>query len=47
MSDRNWQEQQRRVLNRLFDSVFERREAPKKEIDEDIQRLGSVDKRLD
>ena len=27
MSERNWKEEQRSVLTRLFDSVFERREA--------------------
>jgi hypothetical protein len=47
MSERNWKEQQRSVLTRLFDSVFERREASEDQVNHDIQRLGTVNKRLD
>lgn len=42
MGERDWKEEQRTVLNRLFDSVFERREASGDEIGADIHRLGTV-----
>jgi hypothetical protein len=47
MSERDWKEEQRSVLTRLFDSVFERREASEDQVKHDIQRLGTVNKRLD
>jgi len=31
----------------LFDSAFKRRKAPENEIEADIHRLGTVNKRLD
>jgi hypothetical protein len=47
MSERNWKEEQRSVLTRLFDSVFERREASEDQVKHDIQRLGTVNKHLE
>ena len=47
MSERNWKEEQRSVLARLFDSVFERREASEDQVEHDIQRPGTVNKRLE
>jgi hypothetical protein len=47
MSERNWKEEQRSALTRLFDSVFERREASEDQIKHDIQPLGTVNKRLE
>ena len=43
MGERDWKEEQRTVLNRLFDSVFERREASEDEIGADIHRLRTVE----
>jgi hypothetical protein len=48
MSERNWKEEQHSVLTRLFDSVFERREASEDQVKHDIQRLiGTVNKHLE
>jgi hypothetical protein len=48
MDEHDWKEEQRRVLTRLFDSAFKRREAaPEKEIEADIHRFDIVDKHLD
>jgi hypothetical protein len=44
MSERDWKEEQRSILTRLFDSVFERREASADQIEPDIHRLGTVKK---
>ena len=46
MSDRDWQEEQRIVLGRLFDSVFRRREASEEKLGDDIHWLGTVNKNL-
>jgi hypothetical protein len=47
MSERDWKEEQREVLARLFDSVFGRREASQDEIGRDIHWLGTVKKQLE
>ena len=47
MSERNWKEQQRSVLTRLFDSVFERREASEDQVKHDNQPLSTMNKRLE
>jgi hypothetical protein len=47
MSDRDWQEEQRIVLGRLFDSVFRRREASEEQLGDDIHWLGTVNKNLE
>jgi hypothetical protein len=36
MSERHWEEQQRSVLGRLFDSIFGRREASEDKIDKSV-----------
>jgi hypothetical protein len=46
MSERDWKEEQRSVLTRLVDSVFERREASEDQANHDIHLLGTVNKRL-
>jgi hypothetical protein len=38
----DWQEEQRSILNRLFDSVFRRREASEDAIGADIHRLSNT-----
>jgi hypothetical protein len=45
MSERDWKEEQRSTLTRLFDSVFERREASADQLERDIHGLGTVKKR--
>ena len=47
MSERDWEEEQRSVLARLFDSIFGRREASEEEIGNYIHWLGTVNKNLD
>jgi hypothetical protein len=47
MSDRDWKEEQRKVLYRLFETAFKRREAIDDEIRPDICRPGTVNKHLD
>jgi len=47
MSESDWEEEQRSVLSRLFDSVFRRRKASEDEIGDDIHWLGTVNKHLD
>jgi len=46
MDERDWKDEQRSVLIRLFDSAFNRREASDDEIEADIHRLGAANKRL-
>jgi hypothetical protein len=46
MGERDWKDEQRSVLIRLFDSAFNRREASDDEIEADIHRLGAANKRL-
>lgn len=46
MSDRDWKEEERSVLSRLFDAVFGRRESSKEEIGNDIHWLGTVRRNL-
>jgi hypothetical protein len=46
MGERDWKDEQRSVLIRLFDSAFNRREASDDEIEADILRLGASNKRL-
>jgi hypothetical protein len=45
MSERDWKEEQRSILTRLFDSVFERREASADQMEHDIHLMGTVSKR--
>jgi len=47
MSERDWEEEQRSVLSRLFNSVFGRRAASEEEIGDNIHWLGTVNKHLD
>jgi hypothetical protein len=47
MNERDWKEEQRSVLTRLFESAFKRREVSEDEIGADIHRLGTVNKHLD
>ena len=47
MSESNWKEEQRSLLTRLFDSVFERREASEDQVKHHIQPLGTVNKCLE
>jgi hypothetical protein len=42
MSERHWEEQQRSVLGRLFDSIFGRREASGDKIDNEIRWLHTL-----
>jgi hypothetical protein len=46
MDERDWKEEQRSVLARLFDTAFKRRETPADEIEADIHRLGTVNEHL-
>lgn len=46
MSERDWEEEKRSVLARLFDAVFGRREASEEEIGRDIHWLGTVKRHL-
>jgi hypothetical protein len=47
MSERDWNEEKRIVLGRLFDATFGRREASEEEMGRNINWLGTVNKRLD
>jgi hypothetical protein len=42
MSEHHWEEEQRGVLGRLFDSIFRRREAPEDKIDNEIRWLHTL-----
>jgi hypothetical protein len=46
MSERDWKEEKRTVLGRLFDAAFGRREASEEEMGRDIHWLGTVNKHL-
>jgi hypothetical protein len=46
MDERDWKEEQRSVLARLFDTAFKRREAPEHEMEADIHRLDTVNEHL-
>jgi len=46
MSDRDWNEEKRSVLGRLFNSLFGRRNSSEEEIRRDIHWLGTVNRRL-
>ncbi|MGY3080333.1 hypothetical protein ACVWZZ_006741 [Bradyrhizobium sp. LM6.10] len=46
MSERDWEEEKRTVLGRLFDAAFGRREASEEEMGQDIHWLGTVNRRL-
>jgi len=46
MSERDWKEEQRDALTRLFEAAFERREVPEKEVNSDVHWLGTVNNRL-
>jgi hypothetical protein len=49
MSERHWEEEQRSVLGRFFDSIFGRNEMPVPEdkIDKEMRWLRTLNKRLD
>lgn len=47
MTERDWQEEQRGVLGRLFDALFGRRDASDDDIHSDIHWLGTVNRHLD
>jgi hypothetical protein len=47
VSERHWEEEQRSILGRLFDSIFGRREAAEDEIDSEIRWLHTLKKHLD
>jgi hypothetical protein len=47
MTQRHWEEEQRGVLGRLFDSIFGRREASEDKIDNEIRRLLQLASRHD
>ena len=47
MSDRDWGEEERSVLSRLFDAAFGRREASEEDIGRDIHWLGTVRRNLE
>ena len=46
MSERDWEEEKRSVLGRLFDAAFGRREASEEETRDDIYWLGTVNRHL-
>ncbi|MCJ9705960.1 MULTISPECIES: hypothetical protein [Bradyrhizobium] len=46
MSERDWEEEKRTVLGRLFDAAFGRREASEEEMGQDIHWLGTVNRHL-
>jgi hypothetical protein len=46
MSERDWKEEKRTVLGRLFDAAFGRRGATEEEMGSDIHWLGTVNKHL-
>ncbi len=45
--ERNWKEEQKTVLGRLFDACFGRSKASEDEIGRDIHWLGTVNKRTE
>jgi hypothetical protein len=47
MSERDWEEEKRSVLGRLFDVAFGRREASDDEMGRDVHWLGTVNRYLD
>lgn len=47
MSERDWKEEQREVLARLFDAVFGRREASQEEMGRDVHWPGRASRRPD
>ena len=47
MSERHWEEEQRSVLGRSFDSIFGRREATEDKIDNEIRWLLQLASRQD
>jgi hypothetical protein len=47
MSERDWKEEKRSVLGRLFDTAFGRRETSEEETRDDVHWLGTVNKHLD
>ena len=47
MSDRDWEEEQRSVLDRIREAAFGRRKASDEEMGDDIHWLGTVNKHLD
>ena len=46
MNERDWKEEQRDILTRLFEAVFERRQSTEEEIKSDIHCFGTVKRRL-
>lgn len=46
MSERDWEEEKRSVLAKLFDAAFGRREATDDEMGRDIHWLGTVNRRI-
>jgi hypothetical protein len=46
MSERDWKEEQRDVLTRLFEAAFERRDVSEKKVKPDVHWLGIVNNRL-
>jgi hypothetical protein len=47
MNERDWAEEKRSVLSKLFEAAFRRREASDDETRRDIHWLGTVNKRLE
>jgi hypothetical protein len=47
MADRDWEEEKRSVLGRLFSGAFGRRQTSEEEMNSDIHWLGTVNKHLD
>jgi hypothetical protein len=47
MRERDWKEEQREVLARLFDAAFGRREASQEAMGRDVHGPGTADRRLD
>jgi hypothetical protein len=47
MSERDWEDEKRTVLGRLFDAAFGRGEATEEELGSDIHWLGTVKKHFD
>jgi hypothetical protein len=46
MSERDWKDEQRDVLKRLFEAAFKRRVTSEEETSSNIHWLGTVNKRL-
>lgn len=47
MIERDWEEEKRSVLGRLFDVVFGRSDASDDDVNRDIHWLGTVNRRLE